>query len=695
MDIAEYKELIYEDIKVNADANIADVTSEFINYAADMLIEAEEFNDFTECYFETVGKQNKRIQIDGFQYDEVDNSLVLLICNFTNDISITTITNTDIDRLYERIKAFIDHSINGYIRKNCEESSEGYGVALQIEQGLDEISKFRLYIITDQLISKRIKSVKKDNIQGKPVELNVWDISRFRDVAVSKINKESIEISFENYGLDGLQCIKGTESEKENYKAYLMAIPGNVLAQIYIEYGARLLEGNVRSFLSNKRKVNKQIRETIIKTPEMFFAYNNGIAATASEVEFKNDGFGMIVSKIKDLQIINGGQTTASIANVVLKKEGESKGDVSKIVVPMKLSVVDFEKSEEIIPNISRCANSQNKIDEADFSSNHPFHIRMEDYSRKLLTPAINGNQYGTIWFYERARGQYVQAQMKLSSSEREAFIRKSPKSQLIKKVDLAKCINTYECRPDIVSKGSQESSRYFYESMKKEWDKSDTIFNALYFKRMVSLAILYKCTENIVSEQQWYKETKSYRANIVTYSIAVVNNYINNNYSDKELDLKRIWNQQKLFPELEEQLVKTTYEVFRFLTMDNGVMKNVTQWCKNSLCWEKAKKESWTLIPNFNSVLVDRSDIRDEEAEAKITQKVSNEVDAVMEIINVGSQYWKRMRDWANERQLLNPIEKNLLDQAIKTEFGKIPTSRNAKNIIALRDKISLEGFY
>lgn len=690
MNLEEYKAQLYEDIKVSAEANIIDATSEFIRYVTDILVDSEELYDFTECYFETTGKRGRKIQIDGYNLDEVDNSCSLIISNFTNKTEMSTITDSQIDILYRKMEAFIDHAISGFIEESCEESSCGYELALRISEELNNITKFRFYIITDQIISKRVKSVKKDSIYDKPVELNVWDISRLYDIEMSKTGKEEIEIDLSEFGINGLPCVKGIESEIEQYSAYLMTIPGDILAKIYLEYGARLLEGNVRSFLSNRSNVNKGIRKTIITNPEMFFAYNNGIAATASEIDFASTEYGMVIKKIRDLQIINGGQTTASIANAVLNKEG----DVSKAFVPMKLSVVDSEKAQEIIPDIDRCANSQNKIDEADFASNHPFNVRMEGFSRKILAPAVDGNQYQMGWFYERARGQYVQAQMKLTKSEKKAFAVKWPKTHLIKKVDLAKYINTFEEKPYIVSKGAQASASHFHVSMKKQWDKSDEKFNALYYKQMICLGILYKSTENIISNQDWYKAVKSYRANIVTYSLSAIFNQIRK-MNNKEFDFKLIWNSQKISNEMEEQLVITSKEVFNFITRDDRLTLNVTQWCKQEICWERAKKENWTILPDFIESLVSKEDFINEESEAKVTQKVNNEVNDVMKIIKLKSYYWDRLFKWSDERKLLSPIERDFIKLAKNIEStGKIPSAKQAKRILEINEKILMEGF-
>ena len=690
MDLIEYRKDFLEEIKLSAEAESNDIYTEYLKYVTNVLQEIEEIEDFTECYFENIGKNNRKIIIDGYNFDTVDNSCLIFLSYFSNSEDLNTITSTQINKLYDRMKAFVDNSLNGYIKNKCEMSSPGYALARELENKIKNISKFRFYILTDQLISERVKKIEKEKIEEKQVELNVWDISRLYLVAQSNMEKENIEIDFkEKYG-KGINCIKVNDCGGEEYEAYLAVIPGNILAQLYIDYGSRLLEGNVRSFLSVKGKVNKSIRNTILNSPNMFFAYNNGIAATATKIGFEEREGSSVITSIHDLQIINGGQTTASIANAVLNKESTC----NDIYVPMKLSVVNREKAVEMIPIISRCANSQNKVDEADFFSNHPFHIRMEEYSRKIYAPATDGNQYQTIWFYERARGQHVQEQMKLTLSEKKKYLLKNPKSQIIKKVDIAKYINTYNGYPHIVSKGAQYSMRFFADKIDKEWEKSDTIFNELYYKNTIALAIIYKETEKLVAEQDWYKAIKSYRANIVTYSISLLFEIIKKDYSNNRINLKIIWNKQELNKEVFNQLLITTQEVYRFITNEDRDTLNVTEWCKKEICWEKAKKEEWTITSEFISSLVDFEELNNEITEAKKDRKITNEISLEMEVVKLGSKYWKEILNWGNERKLLNPIEKNFL--LVATEFEttyRTPSSKQAKRIFEIREKLYQEG--
>lgn len=688
MNLEEYKSFLLEELKVSSEYEMNDINTEFVKYVTDILIDAEEFDDFVEGYWCGTGERNKKLVMDGYYFDQFDKSCVLLISDFTTDLTQSTLTSTDINRLYDNMRNLLEACIDGYIlTKGFEESSIGYGLAKEIKERLNEIVKFRFYIITNKQLSDRVKNIKKEAISNKPVELNVWDITRLYAIYSSTLGKESIEIDLSNISDKGLSCVKATNSDE--YEAYLAVIPGNVLANMYIEYGSRLLEGNVRSFLSIKGKVNKGIRNTILNEPNMFFAYNNGIAATATEIETKFVDNQLYITKMKDLQIINGGQTTASIANAIL----QDKANLSEIFVPMKLSVVNHDKAKEMIPTISRCANSQNKVDEADFFSNHQYHIRIEEYSRKISAPAVNGNQYQTIWFYERARGQYVQEQMKLTPGERKKFQLKNPKNQLVKKVDLAKYISTYEAMPHIVSKGAQANMRSFAEKIDKEWEKDNTIFNEYYYKKIISLAILFKNTEALVTNQQWYREIKAYRANIVTYAISIIFYKIRELYPNKTIDYKKIWNSQKIYPLLENQLLITTKEMFNFITRDDRATLNVTEWCKKEACWDRAKKERFTLNPEFIESLIEDNEEKELEKDAKSERKVENQLNLEIEVINLGEEYWRSVLEFGKSRRLLTPMEEDLLFIASNYSNGKIPSAKQAKIIFDIREKLFDEG--
>lgn len=687
MNLEEYRKNLLEELKVSASEDMTNVDIAFTESVVNTLIDAEELDDFTYGYFNGVGIRGRRMTMDGFYYDEYDKSMIILYSDFSNEDITTTLINTDIEKAYSSMRNLIEACEAGFILENgFEESTAGYELATLIKLKQEEIIKYRFYIITDKVLSKRVKNLKQEKIGNKIVDLNIWDITRLYNLYSSSQMKESIDIIFNE--TTKIQCINAVS--EETYKAYLAIIPGNVLAELYIEYGSRLLEGNVRSFLSTKGKVNKGIRNTILNEPSMFFAYNNGIAATASEIEVDENN--STIKRIKDLQIINGGQTTASIANVILQdKKPES---VQKVFVPMKISIVNGEKASEMIPQISRCANSQNKVDESDFFSNHPYHIRIEEYSRKTFAPPVKGNPYETIWFYERAKGQYTQEQMKLTKSEKAKFQAKNPKNQVLKKVDVAKYLNTFDCRPDIVSKGAQASMRYFAEIITNKWEKSNTEYNEVYYKKLISYAIIFKDTEKLVAEQDWYKEIKAYRANIVTYSISVIVDCIKKQYPNLSIDYKKIWNEQKIYPSLYKQLLKTTKEMLNFITRDDRLTLNVTEWCKKEECWKRASNNGFELIEEFVNSLIDSTIIKQEEMDSKKDRKLENQVNADVEVINLGQEYWKKVYDWGLEQKILTPFESDLLKIASTfMDTMKIPSSKQCNSILMIRDRLVLEG--
>jgi hypothetical protein len=251
-------------------------------------------------------------------------------------------------------------------------------------------------------------------------------------------------------------------------------MPGKLLAQLYERYDSRLLEQNVRTFLQTRGSVNKGIRETILNEPLMFFAYNNGITATAQEVEIVRTHMGSVITRILDLQIVNGGQTTASLFHAQRK----DNASLDQIYVQMKLSVIDPRESEEIVPKISEYANTQNRVNASDFFSNSPFHLRMEEFSRRILAPARSGLQRETKWFYERARGQYAEAQSTLTDAEKRKFLALFPKLQLFTKEDLAKYENVWDKLPKYVSKGRQKNFAQYAFRIGKEWENSKDTFS-------------------------------------------------------------------------------------------------------------------------------------------------------------------------------------------------------------------------
>lgn len=722
MTIDEYREVLHEDIALAANANMSTPEEEFLKYVTDILIDGEEFDDFEECYYEGVSRRKANMRIDGYSMDDTDGSCCVFVADYHGEHGDDAIRAEDINSLFNKVRYFVDEATKYEFYLELEESTQAYEFARTLYYDKEKITKYRFYLLTDSFNRQRKKNIKDTEVAGTTVELNVWDVTRIFDVVNSKTQKESVEIILSEFGSEGIPCVKAvecvdviadievspkyddveneeTDSKPENlitYTSYLAVVPGQILNDLYLEYGSRLLEGNVRSFLSVRGKVNKSIQNTIKNYPEMFFAYNNGIAATASEIDAEKTEDGLKITRIKDLQIVNGGQTTASIANTLLTARKDENVDISRLFVPMKISVLDHSMSERIIPKISEYSNSQNKVDASDFFSNHPFHIRMEGYSRKTPAPAVHGNQYQQYWYYERTRGQYNQGKMKFKpkSSQMKQYETRYPESQVIKMVELAKYMEIYQGAPDVVSRGKQALVKVFADDIKTQWAKSEAAYNTYYFKRVVALAIIFKATDEIIKQTAWYKEKHSYKANVIAYTMSVLFDYIRKNVKGFEVDFIRIWNQQELYPEMEQQLRVLCTQVYEYITRSDRLTENVTQWCKQARCWERAQKQQWNILPAFLKTLVEIEQLKSEEQTAKEERKVEAEMDALKYIMASGKEYWEKVLEWGTSRKLLSEMEISVLKLVININVtGRIPSVKQAKVVLKSREKLISEG--
>ena len=552
------------------------------------------------------------------------------------------------------------------------------------------IRKYRLLIFTDAELSSAVKTVEIDDYEGVPVEGQIWDIDRLFRVCCSEQGRQIIEIDFRQYCPEGIPCLEASTVSTDQYSSYLGVIPGSVLADIYDRYGSKLLEGNVRSFLSTKVAVNKKIRATILNTPQMFFAFNNGISATALDVDIENTDHGKFITYARDFQIINGGQTTASISNARYK----DKADLSEIYVQMKLTAIDEsspEESDELIRNISRSSNSQNKVSDADFFASHPFHRRMEQISRLMFAPATDGAQYETKWFYERARGQYLQEQMRLTPAKKKQFELQNPKNKVIKKTDLAKVQNTWRGFPHTVSKGAQTNFASFAEYIDEQWTANDEQFNDRYFQSTCALILMFQFLERQITRQSWYEG--GYRANVIYYTVAQFHRLVKQQFPGSDLDLSIIWNRQGLPEPIESSLLALSELVFERITDPKRKIMNVTQWCKRLECWETVKTVKLSLPSNLDGCLITIDQEKDAQRAAKKEQKVVNELNAQIEVMKYTSDQWKSLSEFAVKNHLVTPTDVSALAIACKIP-EKLPNTYQSKRLLALLKKAIEEGF-
>lgn len=689
MDIKEFRNGILDDVHFNASINGTSPREEFLAMYANALVEAEEFEDFEQLAYEGVGSQNKKILIDGYYYSELENCLVIITCPFTDSMDIQSLTATEAEMHFKRARAFAEESRSGFIQKYAEESSPGYGLAVDIQKRYSNVSKFKFYILTDMAMSRRIREIPGTMIGTATAEYHIWDITRLQSLYASKTGKEEIVINLKEFSERGIPCLQAGSTDE--YTAYLCTIPGSILAYLYNTYGGRLLEGNVRSFLSAKGKINKGIRNTILNEPSMFFAYNNGIAATAYAVEMEHGDGCTYITQITSLQIVNGGQTTASLATAIINDKDRANG-LRDIYVPMKLSVVTPEKAMELIPNIAKYANKQNKVSDADFFSNHAFHVRMEDFSRRVLAPAVMGNQYGTHWYYERTRGQYKQEQSRMTKAEQNKFLIQNPKAQMFTKTDLAKFCNIYRQLPHQVSTGAQKNFIQFAEWACAAWDKDETVFNERFFRQIVCLNILYKKADYIVKHATWYE--MGYKAQVVTYTLSYLFYRIGKECPDCVFDFRAVWTQQGVSHATEVELDRIAEAMYNHLVSPDREVQNVTEWAKREVCWKKAKDISVPLSEQFKKELASVSEEAEAKKSARKEQKQENSASAMIQVAEFGIDNWKALLTWGIQNRVFTPQEISFLKVAIAMETGKFPSEKQCARILQVLAKAREESY-
>ena len=164
MDVNEFRTETLEEIHLNATMNGTSPREEFLAMYTEALIDAEEFEDFEQVPYEGVGSQNRRIQIDGYCYNELDDCLDIAVCPFRDSTEAESLTATEADTWFRRARAFVENAQSGFLQKNAEESSPGYGLAVDIQNRYKNVTRFRFFIMTDMVMSNRIREIPATHI---------------------------------------------------------------------------------------------------------------------------------------------------------------------------------------------------------------------------------------------------------------------------------------------------------------------------------------------------------------------------------------------------------------------------------------------------------------------------------------------------------------------------------------------------
>lgn len=687
MELKDYSSYLINECMSLAQSKGTTPEDEYTDYMIQLLEENQAYIGLTKSYFEMTGARQKKIQIDGWGYDEADQSFILFCSKFDGFCMIPTLTNSELDKYARYMEAFIENALSGYIVDNAEFSSSGVAVARQLRTyyGSEKIVKFKLLLIANIPLSKAVKKVEREKINGKDVIYDVWNLERTYQSDAFSQQKEDITIDVTQYAKDGLKCIKAFEEQNDEYTAYLCIIPGQMLYDIYKKYGSDLLEGNVRNFLSFSGKVNKGIKNTIESQPSYFFTYNNGIATTAKSIELNEHEN---ITRITNLQIINGGQTTATL---FFSKYNDKSNlvDLSKVYVAMKLTVVNQdEKYEGVIEKISRYSNTQNKVDESDFFSNSIFHRQFKDWADRTYTPILNGKVRATRWFYERAKGSYKSSQMMLQTkAQRDRFKDDWPTEQKITKTDLAKYYMIYKKHPAIVCKGGQYAMRDFAKLYEKELKGKVT---EKFYKDCISLAIIYTHTDKLLPKQSWY--IPGQKAYTIVYAMAKLFDMIDTKYNGKMvLNLNAVWNRQDMYPELETLMLDLTHRMQDIMLDPNRHFKNVIEWSRKESSWDEIRQVNIPLPQEFIETLLDGEYEDSLQRSAVKETRVLKKVEDYIEVIQLGGTFWKGVMAQCQERHIgMSSKEASIMQIAMSIPddpnrlTGRIPSETQGKILIS-----------
>lgn len=685
----EFYEELFQDIKTTADAYGIYLEDAFFDIVTDQLIDAGEFDEAERAFFRPA---QGGIRVDGYCGDPLESAIAqeagqgtlgLIALDFNQDTDLTTLTNTDMEADFRRLEKFLTQSLNARFRNSLEPTDPGFGLADLINTRWEKISRVRLYLLTNKKLSARVEGKKASSVDGREIVYNVWDITRFGNLVSSGRERERLIIDFNELPGGSLRALLASKPNDRN-QVYLAAVPGLDLAYIYDRWGTRLLEQNVRVFLQARSNVNKGIKRTLENEPELFFSFNNGITATAEAITTEITDEGLVITGLENLQIVNGGQTTASVYAAF-----KAKHDLSRVYVQMKLSIVSPEAAKELVPRISEYANSQNKVSAADFFANHPFHVRIEEFSRRILAPAKDDSFDLTKWFYERARGSYRDAQAYLTPAAKRKFAQEYPKAQSFTKTDLAKYLMVWTDKAYMVNRGAQKNFAEFAKDVADAWKKNDEQFGEVYFKYLIAKKIIFDLAGKVVQSRDWY-EAGGYRSQHVVLAVGALANAART--LGKSVDFLSIWNRQAVTPAFERALGQAADAAHDVLMQPGEGYRNISEWAKQPKCWNALKQKNVYWDEGWISELISLEEEGEIKSEGVKDQKELNGIEAQSIVVEAGAQFWQNVLEWCKKEGEATDKERGILQYAASMP-NKLPSDKQSIILVDLMARLRKNG--
>lgn len=614
-------------------------------------------------------------------------TLDLFITSYNHNSYDYNIQKSDFDKAINQIKKFLNAALKGhidYIDPAQTELNQLLKIILKQKTNFDRIN---IYLLINGNSNYDLEKVIIKGFEDLDVFVHVWDISRFYRLSESNSNREPIEIDFKELisnNQNGIQCLK-MPNINELYECYLAILPGEILSKLYKEYSSELLESNVRAFLGQAGKYNKGIMKTIRENPQMFLPYNNGITATAENVETIIKENQLYLTKLLDFQIVNGGQTTASLFHTQKKFKDV---DLSKVFVQMKLTVIkDIEQKNIEVPLIARYANSQNKVSELDLSSNNPYFVQIESISRKKYVVNPENRNLSTLWYFERVNGQYKESLNKLATIVlQRKFKEQNPTNQKLIKSDIAKFINIWELEPHFVSQGAQKN---FINYTKKinELVKKNKFPGENFYKKLIANAILYKKVDKLFGRKNIDAIGDT---NLKSYTIAYSLSYFFFKVENR-LDLWKIYDEQTVPEEISKILKGILILVYDFL-ISSSSNSLISEYCKRESTWKKLLEQN-----NFNidlakiePLLISNNEKENRENEVILTDNYSIDDDLILKdkVLSYGIPFWDGLKLYCRDNIIFKEIDIDIWDLSNKIIKFK---NLNSKNLITAKKVLKI----
>lgn len=477
---------------------------------------------------------NAKLRITGYAVSADETALDLFVTHYFGTENLQDLADTDATATASEGVRFLFRAASGNLDARIDPTHSVRDLVATIRSRWADIDRLRVFVITDG--KTKTKRFSNKEVHDKMVAVEAMDMERlFRHTDGKPRDELSLSL-VQSIGRP-LPCVHVPDPDAD-YEYALTAIPGQLIRDLYLRFGPRLLEANVRTFLGTKKAVNKGIVETLRKEPEHFLAFNNGLVLVCDEAAFERADDGNLgLSFLKGLQIVNGGQTTSSI---YFASRDDRTIDLSHVMVPAKIIILKGSQDdarERLISNVSRYANSQNAVKMSDLSANRPFHVQLEKLANETWCP-----DGATRWFYERAAGAYNV--MLLRDGNTPARRRKlqdmiPPKRKLTKN-DVAKYHEAWRGKPDVVARGGEKNFVEFMDALDKDPNIVPNPLDARWYRGMIAKVILFKAIESMIKTKEAKDVFRQGWVNIATYVVSVVSGRLGD-----RLDLEQIWMRQ------------------------------------------------------------------------------------------------------------------------------------------------------